>query len=207
MSKLESREGRLLFRMKGNEEFLSLLNEHSRVFSGLEALEGEVIGLAEVMWNCLSDGHKMLICGNGGSAADAQHFAAEIIGRFEKERKALPAIALNTDTSILTALGNDYGFDSIFGRQVEGLGDSGDCLLGISTSGNSKNVLLAMDAAKKKGIKCLGLLGKDGGEILRKCNMAVVVPGTNTARIQEAHIFIIHFWVACIERELFGPNE
>jgi D-sedoheptulose 7-phosphate isomerase len=104
-------------------------------------------------------------------------------------------------------LGNDYGYDSIFSRQVEGLGNAGDCLIGISTSGNSKNVILAMEAAKKLEMKCLGLLGRDGGEILHKCDLAVVVPDLNTARIQEAHIFIIHFWAAWIERELFGVNR
>jgi D-sedoheptulose 7-phosphate isomerase len=106
----------------------------------------------------------------------------------------------------LTALGNDYGYDSIFARQVEGLGTPGDCLVGISTSGNSRNVMLAMEAARKTNIKCIGLLGKGGGDILSKCDLAVVVPGTNTARIQEAHIFIIHYWAAWIESELFRQD-
>jgi D-sedoheptulose 7-phosphate isomerase len=193
--------------MRENEWFFALLSEHRKVFAGLDIICGDVARAAELMVSALKGGNKLLICGNGGSAADAQHFAAEIIGRFEKERRALPAIALTTDTSILTALGNDYGYDSIFARQVEGLGVAGDCLIGISTSGNSKNILVAMDAARGQGMKCIGLLGKGGGEILKKCDLAVVAPGSSTARIQEAHIFIIHFWAAWIERELFGPQE
>jgi D-sedoheptulose 7-phosphate isomerase len=186
--------------------YFALLNEHRELFSGLGGIEHDVIRIGELMAGTLRRGNKLLICGNGGSAADAQHLAAEVVGRFEKERKALPAIALNSDTSILTALGNDYGYDSIFARQVEGLGTPGDCLVGISTSGNSRNVMLAMEAARKTNIKCIGLLGKGGGDILSKCDLAVVVPGTNTARIQEAHIFIIHYWAAWIESELFRQD-
>jgi D-sedoheptulose 7-phosphate isomerase len=193
--------------MRENESYFALLNEHRRVFAGLDIICGDVARAAELMVSVLTGGNKLLTCGNGGSAADAQHFAAEVVGRFERERKALPAVALTTDTSILTAVGNDYGFESIFARQMEGLGTPVDCLVGISTSGNSKNVMLAVEVAKDRGIKCIGLLGKGGGEILGKCDLAVVVPGSNTARIQEAHIFIIHFWAAWIERELFGPKE
>ena len=134
-----------------------------------------------------------------GEQIDAQHFAAELIGRFEKERRALPAIALNTDTSALTALSNDYGYESVFARQVEGLGTNGDALVAISTSGNSKNVIRAVDTARKNSIITIGLLGRDGGKIMSSVDFSVIVPHDNTARIQESHIFIIHFWCAMIE--------
>jgi D-sedoheptulose 7-phosphate isomerase len=152
----------------------------------------------------IKKGNKILVCGNGGSASDAQHFCAELIGRFERDRKALPAIALTTDSSILTALGNDYGYDTIFSRQLEALGETGDILIGISTSGNSKNVILATEIAKEMKMRTIGLLGNDGGKLASSVDFAVVVPHTVTARIQEAHIFIIHFWAACVEKELFA---
>lgn len=188
---------------KGYSDFL---DEHNTLFSKLYEIAPDVIKAAELMANSIKTGNRILICGNGGSAADAQHLAAELVGRFEKERKALPAIALTTDTSIITALGNDYGFDTIFSRQVEGLGVAGDTLIGISTSGNSKNVILAMKAARNGGIKSIGLLGNDGGGLASKCNLAVIVPHSVTARIQEAHIFIIHFWAAYVEKQLFGND-
>lgn len=192
--------------MKIKEGYFNFLDEHNILFSKLNEIAPDVIKAGELIANTLKIGNKVLICGNGGSASDAQHFAAELVGRFEKERKALPAIALTTDTSILTALGNDYGYDTIFSRQVEGLGTTGDILVGISTSGNSKNVILAMETAKNNGIKSIGLLGRDGGALASKCDMAVVVPHSVTARIQEAHIFIIHFWAAYVEKELFDNN-
>ncbi len=150
----------------------------------------------------IAAGGKILICGNGGSAADAQHFAAELIGRFEKERASWPAIALTTDTSILTAIGNDYGFAEIFARQVQGLGRKGDALIGISTSGHSENVLRAVAMAKSQGLFTVGLLGKDGGLLKARVDCPVVIANPNTARIQEAHIFILHFWALCIEQTL-----
>jgi D-sedoheptulose 7-phosphate isomerase len=151
----------------------------------------------------ISDGKKIIVCGNGGSAADSQHFAAELIGRFEKDRESLPAIALTTDSSILTAVGNDYGYDHVFAKQVKGLGLPGDVLIGISTSGNSPNVILAVEAAKAKKMTTIGLLGKDGGKLKGLVDFPVVVPHDVTARIQEVHIFILHFWAAVIEQELF----
>ncbi len=147
---------------------------------------------AEAWIAALKNGRKIMFCGNGGSAADSQHIAAEFIGRFQKERRSLPAIALTTDTSILTALTNDYSVDIVFARQVEGLGQTGDILVGLSTSGNSKNVLEAMKTAKAKGIKTIGLLGNDGGAIAPLCDIALIVPSKMTARIQESHITIAH---------------
>lgn len=147
---------------------------------------------AETWIAALQAGKKIMFCGNGGSAADSQHIAAEFIGRFMKERKSLAAIALTTDTSILTALTNDYSVDIVFSRQVEGLGQSGDVLVGLSTSGNSKNVLAAMKTAREKGIKTIGLLGCGGGTIAPVCDIALIVPSKATARIQESHICIAH---------------
>ena len=143
----------------------------------------------------LSDGRRVLSCGNGGSAADAQHFAAELIGRFEKERKALPAVALSTDTSALTAIGNDYGFDRVFSRQVEGLGQDGDILLAISTSGNSPNVVQAIEAAQSRKMRVIALTGRDGGVMrdqMSENDVELRVPSDSTARIQEVHILILH---------------
>jgi D-sedoheptulose 7-phosphate isomerase len=145
--------------------------------------------------------------GNGGSAADAQHFAAEMVGRFLMERKALPAIALTTDTSILTAVGNDYGFDEIFTRQVEALANPGDILIGISTSGNSLNVKRALEAGKHIGVKTIGLLGRNGGEIGPIVDSNLTVPSFETPRIQEAHLIIIHILCDLIEKGLFGAKS
>lgn len=147
------------------------------------------------MVDCLRSGGKVMACGNGGSAADAQHFAAELIGRFERERQELAAIALTTDTSILTAVGNDYSYDEVFSKQVRGLGKKGDILLGISTSGNSKNVVKAIEAAKKIGLNVIALTGNGGGKIaslLDASDIHLCVPSNRTARIQETHLVLLH---------------
>ncbi len=145
-------------------------------------------------------GNKVLVCGNGGSAADSQHFAAEMTGRFQRERRALPAVALTTDTSSLTALANDYGFDIVFERQVEAIGRRGDVLLAISTSGRSPNVLKAVRRAKKMGIRTIGLTGGDAGKLSRSTDLCLVMPASNTARIQECHICVIHILCDIVER-------
>ncbi|MGA1871813.1 MAG: D-sedoheptulose 7-phosphate isomerase [bacterium] len=186
--------------------FSDFLNEHKALFCKLDEIAPNIIEAAELIVNTLKNKKKILICGNGGSASDAQHFAAEIVGRFEKERKALPAVALTTDSSILTALGNDYGYDTIFSRQLEALSVPGDILVGISTSGNSGNVISAIEKAKINEVKSIGLLGRAGGKLASKVDKAVIVPHFVTARIQEAHIFIIHFWAAYIEQKLFVSN-
>jgi D-sedoheptulose 7-phosphate isomerase len=141
------------------------------------------------------------LCGNGGSAADAQHIAAEFVGRYERERRALPAIALTTDTSALTALANDYNVEKIFARQVDALAVEGDCLIAISTSGNSPNVIAAVMAARSKGCKIIGLTGANGKKLASLCDQCVSVPSTRTARIQEAHITIAHIWCESIDLE------
>jgi D-sedoheptulose 7-phosphate isomerase len=161
----------------------------------LEIMPQSIAEAISLMYEALSAGKKILACGNGGSAADAQHFAAELVGRFERERKELPAIALTTDTSIITAIGNDYSFDVIFSKQVRALGQTGDILLGISTSGNSGNIIEAINAAHEKGMSIIALTGKDGGKIgqlLKAGDVNLCVPADRTARIQETHLLLLH---------------
>ena len=166
-----------------------MIDAHVRCLENLRAMAPELEKTGDTLLQCLLGGGKLMICGNGGSASDAQHFAAEIVGRFERERRAYPAVALSTDTSILTAVGNDYGYDEVFARQVDGLGRPGDVLMGISTSGYSENVVRAVRRAKSLDIQTVGLLGKDGGALKPMVDQAIVVDSTNTARIQETHIF------------------
>ena len=173
----------------------------------LDILSESVAQAAQLVVNALMNGGKVLACGNGGSAADAQHFAAELVGRFERERMELPAIAMTTDSSILTAIGNDYGFDDIFSKQVRALGRTGDILLAISTSGNSANVLEAVRAAQQKDMRIIALTGRDGGkiaEILHNNDILLNVPYPRTARIQEVHILIIHAVCDLVDNMLFG---
>jgi D-sedoheptulose 7-phosphate isomerase len=169
------------------------LDAHRATFVGIEQLGPQIDAAASLIASTLRRGGKVMVCGNGGSAADAQHFAAELVGRFQVERQALAAISLTADTAALTAIANDYGFGHVFRRQVQGIGREGDCLIGISTSGNSENVLLAMAFARASCIGTIGLLGRDGGNIAPHCDQAIIVPAHNTARIQEAHGFILHY--------------
>jgi D-sedoheptulose 7-phosphate isomerase len=158
-----------------------------------QKLDIQAIGeVADKIIAMYKSGGKLLIAGNGGSAADAQHFAGELLARFMTERQSLPALALHADTSSMTAWSNDYDYTSYFARLVEGFGERKDILFGISTSGNSKNILSAVTAAKKKGIFTIGLLGRDGGKLKEQCDMCIVVPSKDTPRIQESHILIIH---------------
>jgi D-sedoheptulose 7-phosphate isomerase len=163
----------------------------------------------ELMFTALSNGNKILACGNGGSAADCQHFAAELVGRFERERLPLPALALTTDTSIMTAVGNDYSFNEIFSKQVQAFGQSGDVLLALSTSGNSANVLAAVDAALERDMRIVALTGKGGGTIgkrLTDADVHLCVPHDRTARIQEVHLLTIHCLCDGIDVALFGGD-
>lgn len=162
----------------------------------------EIEQAALLIIESLKNGGKLLICGNGGSAADSQHIAAEFIGRFQQERKSLPAIALTTDTSILTSLGNDYGYDVIFARQIEGLGNKGDVVLGISTSGDSSNVVEAMKKARELGLKTITLTGNQGGQLGNLADVHLNVPSAVTARVQESHICIAHILCELAEKEL-----
>jgi D-sedoheptulose 7-phosphate isomerase len=157
--------------------------------------------MIDCIWERMQRGGKLLLCGNGGSAADAQHLAAECIVRMQTDRNPLPAIALTTDSSVLTAAGNDYGFETIFARQVAGLGRAGDILISLSTSGNSRNVLLAVEEARRQGIRSLGLLGNNGGQLAKMVDVPLVVPSSNTQRIQEVHITIGHIICGALERK------
>ncbi|MDD4178766.1 MAG: D-sedoheptulose 7-phosphate isomerase [Candidatus Margulisbacteria bacterium] len=168
-----------------------------------QTLVPQIEKAAKLMIETLRSGNKVLFCGNGGSAADAQHLAGELVGRFLKERRALPAIALSTDTSILTCLANDYSFDIVFARQVEALARSRDVVFGLSTSGNSKNVLEAFKKAKERECQTIGLLGGDGGQIAKLSDIAIIVPSKATPRVQESHIMIGHILCALIEDDLF----
>ena len=160
-----------------------------------ETMPEDIVRAINLMHQALTSEKKILACGNGGSAADAQHFAAELIGRFERERRELPAIALSTDSSILTAIANDYSYEVIFSKQVRALGQEGDVLLGISTSGNSANVIAAIEAAHLKGMSVIAFTGKDGGKIknvLKNSDVHLCVPAERTARIQETHLLLLH---------------
>jgi D-sedoheptulose 7-phosphate isomerase len=172
-----------------------------------QELAPTIAAVTELLCDALGNGNQVLVMGNGGSAADAQHFVAELVGRFKMERKALPAVALSTDTSILTAIGNDYGFENIFKRQVEALARPGDVVVGISTSGTSKNVYQALLLADELGCRTIGLLGRDGGTIAEIVDMHLTVPCDDTPRIQEGHITMIHILCDLLEKRLFGEKH
>ena len=186
-----------------SREFLKQqLEEHRELFSRLESLLPAVEAAVTLIKDALDSGRKVMFCGNGGSAADSQHLASEFTGRFINDRRPLAAIALTTDSSALTCISNDYSFDEVFSRQLLGLGREGDCLVAISTSGNSRNVLKAAEAARATGIHTIGLLGRDGGKLGALCEVAIIVPSPSTARIQEAHSFIGHTMCALVEQAL-----
>ena len=178
--------------------------------AAIETLATPVAQAIEVIVAALAADHKIMACGNGGSAGDAQHLAAELIGRFERERPELAALALTTDTSILTAIANDYDFDQVFSRQVRGLGQAGDVLVAISTSGNSANIIAAIEAAHDRDIRVVALTGKGGGRIatmLSEADVHLCVPADRTARIQEVHLLIIHCLCDGIDAVLLGDND
>lgn len=187
------------------EIFQNLIRGHQRAFektfqgNDLEILEQ----ISRMLLSVLKSGKKIMLCGNGGSAADAQHIAAEFVGRFEKERRSLPALALTTDTSALTAIGNDYSYDVVFARQVEGLGNEGDVLIAISTSGNSRNVLEALRAAQAKKVHTIALTGKDGGKVKDLADISLVIKSDKTSHIQEMHIFALHAAAEAVEKIFF----
>jgi D-sedoheptulose 7-phosphate isomerase len=168
-----------------------------------EGLRKQIVQAVALCVSALRDGGKIMFAGNGGSAADAQHWAGELVSRFYYDRPGLPAIALTTDTSILTAIGNDYGYDYTFARQVEALGRSGDVLVAISTSGRSRNILRALDAAEERGVRVIGFTGQGGGDMASRCEVCFQVPSAETPRIQEGHEFIGHLLCALIESEVF----
>jgi D-sedoheptulose 7-phosphate isomerase len=182
--------------------FLRNIAAQIELLSRLDALAPDVLAAGQKIAQTLRAGGKLLLCGNGGSAADAQHIAAELTGRFMQERRPLAAVALTTDTSALTCIGNDYSFDEIFARQLQAIARPGDCLIGISTSGNSRNIIRTVEVARDMGVFSIGLLGRDGGALLRLCDQSLIVPSQVTARIQESHILIGHTLCGLIEQEL-----
>lgn len=179
--------------------FDAILNDHQSVIADLRSITAEIDESAERIIACLKHGGKVLLMGNGGSAADAQHIAAELVVRYVNNRQALPAIALTTDSSIITATGNDFGFERLFARQVEALAQPGDLVVGISTSGSSENVVRALQQAKQQGVETLGLTGEATGPISELVDQIIQVPSSVTARIQEAHILIGHYWCERVE--------
>ena len=183
------------------------LNESSETKQKIERdCKEDIIRAVDQLVKSFKNGNKLLLCGNGGSAADCQHIAAELVIRLSHniKRPALPAIALTTDTSNLTAGGNDIGFDNVFARSIEGIGNKGDVLLAISTSGNSTNVIKAVEMAKSKGMKTLGLLGGSGGKLKSSLDLSITIPSTNVQRIQEGHITVAHIICEIVEKELYG---
>ena len=179
-------------------------------YAAAEVLSKPIADAVSALVGCITSGGKVLSCGNGGSAGDAQHFAAEFVGRFERERPGLAAIALTTDTSILTAIGNDYDFNSIFSKQVQALGAPGDVLLAITTSGNSANVVAAVEAARAKDMTVIALTGHKGGrlrELLQETDVMICVPHDRTARIQEVHLLVLHCLCDAVDLQLLGEQE
>lgn len=182
--------------------FDQALARHNQLFAQLDAIKPDVMALTDAVLQCLAAGGKVLWMGNGGSAADSQHLAAEFMVRYKAERRPLPSIALTTDTSLITAHSNDYDFDSLFARQIEGLARPEDLVIGISTSGNSANIIAAVEQARVMGIKSAALLGRDGGKLRDMADISVIVPNDETARIQEAHIFIGHWLCEAVDAKL-----
>lgn len=183
-------------------KFKDIVQEHNQVLeAALEPFEQNFKPALDLCLSALQKGKKLLVCGNGGSAADAQHFAAELVGRYEKERKGWPALALSTDTSVITAIANDYGFEQIFARQIQALGHQGDVLIAISTSGHSPNVLQAASSAKQLGMKVIAITGEGGGQLGSLADVLFAVPSKHTARIQEVHEICLHALAETIETE------
>lgn len=179
------------------------LEEHLKTIQALiDSRLPEIAAAGGVIWEALRSGNKILLCGNGGSAADAQHIAAELVGRYEQQRRAFPAISLTTDTSALTAVSNDYGYEEVFARQVEALAVAGDVLIAISTSGKSPSIVKAADQARARGCRTIALTGCSGEPLTAHCDLAVVVPSDRTSRVQEAHITIGHLWCEMLDRAL-----
>ncbi|OGR52091.1 MAG: hypothetical protein A2049_09770 [Elusimicrobia bacterium GWA2_62_23] len=181
------------------DKILAAIKKHQAAVAALAADHSAIAPIAQALAKAAKAGNKILVCGNGGSAADSQHIAGELVGRFKKERKAIAAVALTTDTSILTCLGNDYGFDRVFERQVEALGRPGDALIAISTSGSSPNVLQAAIKARELGMTVIGFFGAKGGAILKHCDLAFLAPETDTPRVQELHILAAHIVCELVE--------
>lgn len=195
--------------MNLEREVRSIITDHQRMVENMLAdpdLTGAIVRAAEMIAGCLTGGGTVLVFGNGGSAADAQHIAGELVGRFRMERRGLRAIALTTDSSIMTSLTNDFGYDEIFSRQVEALGREGDLALAISTSGNSPNILRAIGAARERKLTVLGLTGRDGGRMREVCDHLIIIPCPDTPRIQEGHTLVYHILCGLVEQLVCGGD-
>lgn len=182
--------------------FLTEFQEHAEVLERTLSLEPVILQASRIVAQSIRDGGKLMLAGNGGSAADSQHIAAEFVGRFINDRRALPAISLTVDSSALTCISNDYGYDFVFSRQINALGKKGDVLIAISTSGNSINIIKSIEAAKSQGVQTIAFLGKDGGKTKGLAECEIIIPSNSTARIQEMHIFLAHFLCGEVERIL-----
>ena len=185
-------------------EINSMIQESIETKKLTMQLAPQIENAVKIIANALKNNKKILIAGNGGSASQASHIAAEFVGRYKIERKGLPCIALTTDLAAITAIGNDYGFGSVFERQIEALGNDGDVFIALSTSGNSKNIVNAVEKAKKMNIQVIGLLGRDGGKLKNTSKVEIIVPSDNTPRIQEAHLMILHIICELVDNKLFG---
>jgi len=181
-------------------------DESVQIILKSKILVGDIIKVANIILNCLENGNKIIVMGNGGSAADAQHFVAELVGRYKIERKALSAISLTTDTSIITAIGNDYSFDQIFARQCESLVNKNDVIIAISTSGNSENIIQGIRSSKQKGGIIVGLIGNSGGKIKEQTDISIIIPSNQTPRIQESHRVIMHILCEIIDEKFVNKN-
>lgn len=191
--------------MLNNQTYInSQFRELSEIFNTIQNLTPKILEIVDVCVKSIKNGNKIIFCGNGGSASQSQHLCAELVGRYMLEREAMNSISLTVDTSNLTAIGNDYGFENVFSRQLKGVGLGGDVLIGLSTSGNSKNVLNAFDVAKEKNITTIALTGRDGGEMDKMADYSLVVPAKTSAHIQECHLAIGHLICDLIEKEIYG---
>ena len=189
------------------ESIINLINESVRNFTNISKDQNQVVlieNITNTILNAFKSDNKLLLCGNGGSAADAQHIAAELSGRFEIDRKPLNAEALHVNSSFVTAVANDYGYEEVYSRMVEAIGKNGDILLALSTSGNSKNIIRAIDKANSQGLITIGFSGNDGGAMQNLCKYNLIIPSDNTARIQEAHILVGHIICKLIEQKMFS---
>lgn len=178
--------------------------ELSRALAALESQREAIEAAGDMILSCIRQGRKLLICGNGGSAAEAQHFATELVGRFKKDRRSLPAVALTSDGTLLSCIANDYGWDEVFRRQIQGLAQPGDLVVGLTTSGNSSNVLAALEQAKAQGLQSITLLGKDGGKARGRATCEIIVPSRTTGTIQEIHLLLVHHFCERIDQLASG---
>lgn len=180
--------------------YQTYMEERLEAFRAMRQMESDVLAISRKIVDCVKDGHKIITCGNGGSAAEAQHFSTELVGRFKSNRPSLPALSLNADGSAITCIANDFGADFVFARQLEGLGMAGDLLVVLSSSGNSTNIIKALQAAQVKGIESIALLGKGGGQCRGMATKELIVPSDSTAVVQELHLFLVHFICEQVEK-------